>query len=571
MRMPRRYWLDFYFRQVHSLICGNMMMRRGIVLWIASLVVLLVLNCQWIAGCGASLWQEWGNVGMWCWTALAATVIVLPYVLFRRMWVSVVLLCGYYAVMLANLLYLRTFGNWIPPGAYVLVGNLPAFYDSVLDSFRASDLGVPMLITAGVWLEKRYGGKRPEIAGRWICLWLVMMLGGTLLTFSYPRSVFDELKFLSDHHEEHALGVSRYSLPIVLINDISGFPRLSDANRRQVEHVLTRRIIDRDSSELRNLVVIFMESLESWPVGLKVDGVEVTPVINSLMAEETTFSTISVENCTGIGRSIDAQLLVLCGLLPPRDRVFSFAYPGNNYPSVFHAMKRKHESRVYSFTTDHPDMYNIGTVSSRFGVDTLYVVEDRAYGRRLNDAEFFDNVAAKIESDSLWRDGRSTAMQIVTYSCHAPFRPVGDTCFAVPDEWPSTLRRYISLVNYTDAALGRFIGYLRTKPGYEQTLVVIVGDHPAFGPVRREEFAQYLPACADGHIPLVMLNGRVGQARIDMPRRQCEIYSAMISLLGLGDYGWHGISVPGASTSDEGPFDEYEISSLILGYDLYRD
>ncbi|WP_295731218.1 sulfatase-like hydrolase/transferase [uncultured Muribaculum sp.] len=435
---------------------------RGSVLFIAALVVIAVLNAQWIDGCGATLWREAWQVEMWCWTALAASVVALPYVMFRKCWwVSVALLTGYYVMMLANLLYLRTFGSRIPIGAYVLAGTLPEFYDSVLDNFRVSDLAVPLFAIAGIWAEKRHGNPHHGIAGRWICLWSVGILGVTIMTFSYPQPVFDKLEFMADHHQEHALGVSRYSLPMVLINDMQGFPPPDEATLRRANHALGRRFIDRDTSELRNLVVIFMESLESWPIGLDVDGREVTPVINSLIAEKSTLSTLGVENLTGIGRSIDAQLLVLCGLLPPRDRVFSFAYPGNRYPSIFHALKKKHQSRVYSFTTDHPEIYNIGTISSRFGVDSLYVMKDMETGRRLDDAKFFNQVATKIDSDSLWREGHSTVLQLVTYSCHSPFRRIGGSRFATPNEWPPTLRRYIDLVSYTDAALGRFIDYLK--------------------------------------------------------------------------------------------------------------
>ncbi|WP_295731217.1 hypothetical protein [uncultured Muribaculum sp.] len=101
--------------------------------------------------------------------------------------------------------------------------------------------------------------------------------------------------------------------------------------------------------------------------------------------------------------------------------------------------------------------------------------------------------------------------------------------------------------------------------------MVIVGDHPAFGSARRREFERHVARCADEHIPLVMLNGNDTTWRIDMPRRQCDIYTAMLSLMGLGSYGWHGIAKPDNIPTDRNTSSEYEISSMILAYDLYND
>ena len=39
------------------------------------------------------------------------------------------------------------------------------------------------------------------------------------------------------------------------------------------------------------------------------------------------------------------------------------------------------------------------------------------------------------------------------------------------------LRDYLVTANYTDYALGILINYIKTRPDYKETMIVIMGDH----------------------------------------------------------------------------------------------
>lgn len=68
----------------------------------------------------------------------------------------------------------------------------------------------------------------------------------------------------------------------------------------------------------RRVVVIFVESLESWVLERSVEGQELTPCLNRLLHEERTLCAPQVVTQVKGGRSIDAQLLVTAGLPPSR-------------------------------------------------------------------------------------------------------------------------------------------------------------------------------------------------------------------------------------------------------------
>lgn len=58
------------------------------------------------------------------------------------------------------------------------------------------------------------------------------------------------------------------------------------------------------------------ESLESWVLNLTVENQEITPYLNKLLKEPSTLYAPHVLTQVNGGRSIDAQLLMLAGLLP---------------------------------------------------------------------------------------------------------------------------------------------------------------------------------------------------------------------------------------------------------------
>lgn len=53
-------------------------------------------------------------------------------------------------LLIANLMYFRTYFTIIPAGSYLLVGNLADFTDSVWESLRLSDIVFPLTTLAAI-------------------------------------------------------------------------------------------------------------------------------------------------------------------------------------------------------------------------------------------------------------------------------------------------------------------------------------------------------------------------------------------------------------------------------------
>lgn len=93
----------------------------------------------------------------------------------------------------------------------------------------------------------------------------------------------------------------------------------------------------------------------------------------------------------------------------------------------------------------------------------------------------------------MWPPHGHTMLQCVTYSGHTPF--------VIPDELkkvhfsnaiPERLRHYMEVANYTDRAIGDFVRLLKASGQYDNTTIIITGDHEGIG-VDRATFIKTRP------------------------------------------------------------------------------
>ena len=83
-----------------------------------------------------------------------------------------------------------------------------------------------------------------------------------------------------------------------------------------------------------------------------------------------------------------------------------------------------------------------------------------------------------MEAGEVWPAGENAYVQIVTYSGHAPFRlPENLRRISFSEDVPQLMADYMITANYTDAAIGRLVGYLQSRSDYAHTMIVITGDH----------------------------------------------------------------------------------------------
>lgn len=487
-----------------------------------------------------------------------ATLLLLPYILFRSKGAESVILFWLDSLLICNLLYYRTYYTHIPLSSYVLAGNLTDFTESVRDSFRMIDVLLPLSSVVTIFMAFRKPDRKGSSLIRRLPGYFAVLVGTALLNMAC-------LSFYGGFHQSfNAIRQSPYlcssCAPMFTVFGCVYY----DLTEQQQE--ITPEIDQRIGSWLaaqpawtplpdsietrRNCILILAESFESWVLEQEVEGQEITPCLNRLLKEPTTLYAPHVLTQVKGGRSIDAQLMINAGMLPLNSGAYSSLFPDNHYVTLPKAMHELKHSRNYLLTIDKVSTWNQGAIAYSFGLDTIIAYHDfrkaEAFGthKRIGDVPFFEQCSEKISDGEVWKQNETVFMQFVTYSGHAPFvLPQHLQEISFSDSIPAKAADYMKTARYTDKALGQFVDFLKSRPEYKETLIVITGDHEGLA-FYRNELCQ-APAMQGivsdkPYTPLIILNSPVGMRYEDV-MGQIDIYPTLLQLLGLERYPWKGM------------------------------
>lgn len=489
---------------------------------------------------------------------IATLALAGVYALTRCRWAQIVVMALLDVLLVANLMYFRTYYSAIPASSYLEAGNLADFKASVTDSLRWADIVLPLITIATAVMAFRYKTTKRQPLTAVLKWWAAPLAGFALLLTGVNLCKGGFHKSLRSVRQSAYLcsaDAPIFSVFGCIWYDITDAAEpITPEKQAEIERWLAsqpkHQPADSVTEKRSNLLIVFAESLESWVLEKKVDGKEITPCLNRLLKEKSTLYAPNVLTQVKGGRSIDAQLMICSGLLPLMSGTYSSLYYDNTFYTLQKAMRGLKHSRSYLLTIDKVSTWNQGAVARSFGTDTIISYHDfkmtEAFGthKRIGDASFFQQCQEKIERGEVWKPGESVYMQFVTYSGHAPFKlPDHLRTITFPASIPEKAADYMTTAHYTDKAIGDFVAYLKTLPQYKETIVVIVGDHEGLAFYRQELVGN--PACrglvSDKQLtPFIVLNSPVGM-RYDKFMGQIDIYPTLLNLMQLDAYRWHGL------------------------------
>lgn len=489
---------------------------------------------------------------------IATLALAGVYALTRCRWAQIVVMALLDVLLVANLMYFRTYYSAIPASSYLEAGNLADFKASVTDSLRWADIVLPLITIATAVMAFRYKTTKRQPLTAVLKWWAAPLAGFALLLTGVNLCKGGFHKSLRSVRQSAYLcsaDAPIFSVFGCIWYDITDAAEpITPEKQAEIERWLAsqpkHQPADSVTEKRSNLLIVFAESLESWVLEKKVDGKEITPCLNRLLKEKSTLYAPNVLTQVKGGRSIDAQLMICSGLLPLMSGTYSSLYYDNTFYTLQKAMRGLKHSRSYLLTIDKVSTWNQGAVARSFGTDTIISYHDfkmtEAFGthKRIGDASFFQQCREKIERGEVWKPGESVYMQFVTYSGHAPFKlPDHLRTITFPASIPEKAADYMTTAHYTDKAIGDFVAYLKTLPQYKETIVVIVGDHEGLASYRQELVGN--PACrglvSDKQLtPFIVLNSPVGM-RYDKFMGQIDIYPTLLNLMQLDAYRWHGM------------------------------
>ena len=480
-----------------------------------------------------------------------ALLLLLPYWLLPRRWRWLVWLPITVLSLwcLVQVCYFRAYDDMMPWRSMTITGNVNStLMASTVALLRWHDLVyvLPLLVLAAVYLMARPAATATPGRVKPFLLTLMVMLVIAFVGYYVPGENrarrylvnFSNRNYYSDN------GLIPYSV-FTLYNTIFVTHTVTDADRDKVKRFLEQECPHYDDNRFsdgqrRNLVLIIVESLHTWPIGMRVQGREVTPVLNSLVSGDSVIYAPHMLFQTSHGHSSDAHFIYNTGLLPLRDGVVAVEWGDGPYPALSAALQG-YDCREIICT---PGINWNQTVTARtYGFERLYTRDDLTDSGCLQRHGDIDDAALTDFASSLLPElSQPFFLEMVTMTMHAPYTGTGlpPSWITASDTLNAEARGYLNCVNLTDSCIGAFLDDLKRAGLDNRTVVAIVSDHTQIYLNRIKGLTDYQSVPDDWGIPLI-ISGCDTTLRHDPIVGQVDVFPTLLDVMGANAYRWKGL------------------------------
>ena len=234
-------------------------------------------------------------------------------------------------------------------------------------------------------------------------------------------------------------------------------------------------------AEDRNVIIIQVEALQNFVIGAYYEGQELTPNLNKLIGNDS-FYFDNYYYQIGGGNTADAEFHVNNSLFAPESNAAYMQYPDNTYYGLPFLLKDKGYSGAYAYHGYIGSFWNREAAYPAQGFDDYISLEDfeqnDVFGMGLSDRQLFTQSMEMLKTYK-----EPFYAFYITLSSHYPYGiPLNEREITLKPEDEQTLfGLYIQSVNYVDRCLGEFIDMLKKVGLYDNSVIVIYGDHYALG------------------------------------------------------------------------------------------
>lgn len=243
-----------------------------------------------------------------------------------------------------------------------------------------------------------------------------------------------------------------------------------------------------------NVIKIHLESFQSFLIDYKLNGQEVTPFLNSLAHDNQFMYFDNFFHQTGQGKTADAELMMDTSLygLPQGS---AFVLKGRNtYQAAPAILGQKAGYTSAVLHGDYKTFWNRNEIYKQMGVDTFFDASyynmegDRKINYGLKDKPFFEESIPMLQSMP-----QPFYAHLMTLTNHFPFvMDEGDATIAPAATGDGTVDRYFQTARYMDEALADFFADLKKSGLYDNSMIMIYGDHYGISENHNKAMAQIM-------------------------------------------------------------------------------
>lgn len=568
----------------------------------------------------SSLWKHPAHFWLFYAKKISFPIILGSLVfLFKKHWWTIVVMIIADVWCISNLIYFKIFDSFLTIDAIFMASNMAGGWSSILAYINYQEAF--FLFSTALFVIPLFimGKKEIQWHSHWIffssvfAIWLAQNNGIMALETKLFEEIQLEIEFESYNGKSmtakrffnasfpeimglNQVGYSHIGSKQYVSNKsiISYFPasimiyadhvfiekkksKITELTSTEINEILTKISKSNNSSFLEGslstpnqLILILVESLESWIFEKDIDNNIIMPNLKKLIEDEHSLYYHKIKSQTLAGNSGDGQMIINTGLLPISQGVACMNYSDNVYPNLAYYFS--------SSTIINPwrGIWNQDIMTERYSFKSIVQPEDNT---KWNDEQVISRSISVCDSSA-----STNITQIITVSSHAPFNSVKKDYLSFSNDTPKILRSYFNCLHYTDEQIGILLTHLRNDEKYNNTAIVVTGDHTIFKSSMQAEFLNFTrqnglsienePSYCPLIIyypPLIHENKKV----MDTECYQMDIFPTIQQLIGDTINPWRGLgvnlldscSVKNRNISED---EAYKISDQIIRSDFFR-
>ena len=228
----------------------------------------------------------------------------------------------------------------------------------------------------------------------------------------------------------------------------------------------------------KNVIILQLESIQEFVINKTINGKEITPNLNRFIEENIEFSNMFMQSYS---TTADSEFSAVTSLYPMENGMSYSRYYSNKYDDIFTMFKNEGYDTSYMHG-NYGYFWNRGNVYRAFGVDYLELKDSFE--------DISENVMGYLSDELLYKQAVEKMKTynmpffsfIVSASSHTGFtldglEDISKVSIDVGKYKDTFFGNYLESVNYADYAFGTFIEELKEADLYDDTIILIYGDH----------------------------------------------------------------------------------------------
>ena len=246
----------------------------------------------------------------------------------------------------------------------------------------------------------------------------------------------------------------------------------------------------------KNVIILQLESIQNFVINKEINGKEITPNLNKFINENIEISNMFMQSYSS---TADSEFSTTTSLYPMENGMSYSRYYTNTYDNIFTMFKNEGYDTSYMHG-NYGFFWNRGNVYKSFGVENIELKDSFA--------DTSENIMGYLSDELLYKQAveklKSYDMPFVSYivsaSSHTSFSLEGledrsKVSIDVGKYKDTFFGNYLEAVNYADYAFGIFIEELKEADLYDDTVILLFGDHNGMD-MYNEEMLDFLQRTA---------------------------------------------------------------------------